>query len=71
MLKVTGPLVAPSANHEGDKPALTVKQAQAYFGADVEAYIDMGRKNSKPSTLISFNKEGNINILRQGAVRIK
>jgi len=32
LLKKTGPLVAPSANREGEKPASSIKKARQYFG---------------------------------------
>ena len=32
ILKKTGPLVAPSANPEGQKPAQTILEAKKYFG---------------------------------------
>src|SRR3990167_8316504 len=35
LLKQTGPLVAPSANFEGEKPASTIKEAKNYFGDKV------------------------------------
>lgn len=54
LIKKTGPLVAPSANWEGERPARTIKEAQKFFGPDVEFYMDAGRIVSKASTLIDF-----------------
>lgn len=54
MLAKTGPLVAPSANTEGSRPATTIQEAQKYFGPNVEFYMDAGRIAGKPSTLIDF-----------------
>lgn len=55
-LQQTGRLIAPSANPEGNPPAMTVKQAVAYFGDNIDLYIDGGEvTNSKPSTLLQFN----------------
>src|SRR6185437_3917319 len=68
-LKKTGPLVAPSANFEGKPPALTIRDAKKYFGTHVRFYIDMGKRTSKPSTLIKID-EGVVHILRKGAVRV-
>ncbi|MCL5010756.1 MAG: L-threonylcarbamoyladenylate synthase [Patescibacteria group bacterium] len=69
-LKQTGPLVAPSANPENEKPAETVKQAKDYFQNKVDFYVDGGWLAGQPSTLIRLN--GNkIEIRRQGAVKIK
>ncbi len=69
LLKKTGPLVAPSANPEGGKPAETITEAKNYFGSRVDAYVGAGRLQGKPSTIISllgsFPK-----VLRKGAVRV-
>lgn len=54
LIKKTGPLVAPSANWEGERPARTIKEAQKFFGPDVEFYMDAGRVVGKASTLIDF-----------------
>lgn len=70
LLKQTGPLIAPSANPEGEKPAETIEEAQKYFGKNVDMYIDGGKISSEPSTLIEI-KDGNIRILREGAVKIQ
>ncbi|MGC8981710.1 MAG: L-threonylcarbamoyladenylate synthase [Minisyncoccia bacterium] len=65
ILKISGPLIAPSANIEGEKPAETIKEAKKYFGNNV-LYYNKGRIIGKPSTIISF-KNGKIYILRKGA----
>lgn len=55
LLRLTGPLIAPSANFEGDPPALTIEQAIAYFGDTVDIYADGGEvTDTKPSTLLRF-----------------
>lgn len=69
LLKQTGPLVAPSANFEGEKPALTILEAQKYFENKVDFYIDAGKLESQPSTVIEIS-DGNIQIIRQGAFDI-
>jgi L-threonylcarbamoyladenylate synthase len=68
MLKKSGPLVAPSANREGEKPALNIKKARRYFGERVNFYVDGGTLKSKPSTVIAF-KKGEIVVIREGAVK--
>ncbi len=71
LLKETGPLLAPSANPGGKKPATTIAEAKKYFGTDVNMYVGAGRKMSgKPSTLVSL-LSGTPRILRQGAVKLK
>jgi L-threonylcarbamoyladenylate synthase len=64
LLKATGPLVAPSANPEGKKPAETIEQAQDYFRDKADLYLDCGRMKSKPSRIISF-LNGRIEIVRK------
>lgn len=71
LLEMTGPLLAPSANVEGAKPAANITEAMAYFGASVDFYVDGGEVTSdQPSTLISFDEDGLVTVLRQGAVSI-
>ena len=54
LIERVGPLVAPSANIEGKKPALTIDEAKKYFGNKVACYNDGGKIIGKPSTVISF-----------------
>jgi L-threonylcarbamoyladenylate synthase len=56
-LKVSGPLVAPSANIEGKKPAQTIKEAKDYFSDKIDFYLDKGRLKSKPSKIVSLKKD--------------
>jgi len=70
ILKATGPLVAPSANPEGEKPAETIEETKRYFNAKADFYIDGGRLVGEPSTLISL-KNSEIKILREGAFKIE
>ena len=64
ILKISGPLIAPSANWEGEEPAKNIKEAKKYFGNKV-FYLDRGNLISKPSTLIDL-REKKIKILREG-----
>ncbi len=64
ILKKTGPLVAPSANPEGLKPAENIKQVKGYFKDAVDFYFSGGILKSEPSTLIKIEKNGEIIILR-------
>ena len=64
ILKKTGPLVAPSANPEGLKPAESIGQAEKYFSYDVDFYIAGGTLKGEPSTLIKLNNKGEIELLR-------
>ncbi|MSU55885.1 MAG: threonylcarbamoyl-AMP synthase [Candidatus Taylorbacteria bacterium] len=70
LLKKTGPLLAPSANPEGEKPAETIAEAKKYFGEKIDVYVSAGRLRGKPSTLVSFLGDSP-KVLRAGAVKIK
>lgn len=64
ILKISGPLVAPSANIEGERPATTIKEAKRYFKNKV-FYLEGGILKGKPSTLIDLTKDPP-QILRKG-----
>ncbi len=58
-LKMTGPLAAPSANPEGEPPAMTIAEARAYFGDAVDFYVDGGEvTDSAPSKLYRLHQSG-------------
>lgn len=63
LLKEAGPLVAPSANYEGQKPSENIGQAKKYFGDKVDFYIDGGELTAKPSALIELSDAG-VKVLR-------
>jgi len=69
LLEETGPLVAPSANFEGEPSAKTIREAKKYFGRKIEFYVDAGKLESKPSTLVKIEK-GKLQVLREGAVKV-
>ncbi len=71
LLRKTGPLVAPSANLEDEKPAQTIEQAKNYFGNKVDFYVDAGKLTGLPSTLIKIDKKGRVEILRQGSTEVR
>ena len=66
---ISGPLVAPSANPEGEPPAKNIPEARRYFGDKADFYLDKGTLKSKPSTLIRF-KNGKLEVVREGAVNV-
>lgn len=65
ILKISGPLLAPSCNPEGLPPAKNIREARRYFGSKI-FYLNRGNLISKPSTLIDLTK-GKIEIVRKGA----
>lgn len=65
LLAQTGPLIAPSANPEGESPAMDVDEAKAYFGELVDVYIDGGRvTDTHPSQLLRVDEHGAVERLR-------
>lgn len=65
ILKISGPLVAPSANWQDYPPAQSISQAKKYFGSQV-FYLNRGKINGQPSTLIDLTSQ-KIKVLRKGA----
>jgi L-threonylcarbamoyladenylate synthase len=70
LLHETGPLQTTSANLPGESPAVTVGEAEAYFGNKVDFYIDGGNLSERePSTIIRIVDDA-IEIIREGAVKL-
>ncbi len=74
ILRKTGPLIAPSANPEGQKPAATIAEAKVYFEDTVDFYVpakDLATAGvdeplvGAPSTVVAI-ENGKVVILRQG-----
>jgi L-threonylcarbamoyladenylate synthase len=61
------PVTAPSANPPGAKPAETIEQARAYFGTNVDAYVDGGRCDGAPSTVVKIDGDA-FTVLREGRI---
>lgn len=71
LLKETGPLLTSSANLTGQPTAVTVEQAEEYFGDVVDFYVDGGDLSDRlPSTVVRIIDD-EIEVLRQGAVTIE
>lgn len=70
ILKEVGPLVAPSANLEREKPAETIEEAKKYFGGKIDFSFDGGRLKSKPSTIVQLYEDGKRIVLRKGTYKI-
>lgn len=69
LIKITGPLVAPSANIQGMIPANNIFKAQKYFTNNIDFYLDKGEINSTPSTIVKYENNQFIT-LRTGTVKI-
>jgi L-threonylcarbamoyladenylate synthase len=64
LLGRTGPLAVTSANFSGAAPAVTIDEAREVFGDSVAAYLDAGRCDGTPSTVVSL--VGEPRVLRAG-----
>lgn len=69
IIKKTGPLISTSVNPKNQKPASTIEEAKNYFGSNVDFYLDEGKFESLPSTLIKI-ENGKIVVLKEGATKI-
>ncbi len=54
----TGPLVAPSANPQGEMPATTIREAKKYFSDNVDFYIAGGKKKGNENVFIPAPPKG-------------
>jgi L-threonylcarbamoyladenylate synthase len=70
LLQKTGPLVAPSANPEGCKPAETIMEAKKYFGEKIDFYAAGGKLKGASSTIVEI-KNGKIFLIREGKLSKK
>ena len=65
LIEQVGPLIAPSANPEGKVPAMTINQAVAYFGDEVDIYVDGGEvTDNTPSRILKVTPDGDVEQLR-------
>ncbi|MFA7141870.1 MAG: L-threonylcarbamoyladenylate synthase [Candidatus Paceibacterota bacterium] len=64
LIKRTGPLIATSANKEGQRPALNMKEAKEYFADKIDFYIDEGESKKEPSILVKLKNENELEVLR-------
>jgi L-threonylcarbamoyladenylate synthase len=66
LLRRAGPLAVTSANPSGREPARSVDEARSYFGDAVDVFIEGGRCDGAPSTVVRL--VDGLEILREGAV---
>ncbi len=69
IINSVGPVLAPSANPEGQPPATCENKAHRYFKDTVDAYLAGGTRRGEPSTLVDYSGS-KPKILRQGKVNI-
>jgi L-threonylcarbamoyladenylate synthase len=64
------PLTATSANPSGRQAAATIEQAQDYFAAEIEIFIDGGQLPSKIGSSVVEVIDDRIRIIREGEISI-
>ena len=66
VIQSAGPVIAPSANKEGEPPAHTIAEAMESFGDAVECYVDGGRvpDTTYPSRIIRVQADGAVEEVR-------
>jgi L-threonylcarbamoyladenylate synthase len=65
LIEVAGPLIAPSANPQGEPVAMSIDDAKSYFDDAVNFYVDEGMvENVQPSQLVRILSNGTIERLR-------
>ena len=69
-LHESGPIIAPSANKQGEQPVANIQSAQELFSDTIDFYIDGGVLRGHPSTLVRLQQR-NMEVIRQGALKIK
>lgn len=70
LLKKTGPLITTSANRPNEKPATTIQEAIDIFGSEIDFYVDGGDMSDRPASTIIRVVDDEIEVLREGAVKI-
>lgn len=64
LLRQGGPVVAPSANREGEPPVTSIDEAEKEFNLDVDFFVDGGFRNGAPSKLVRLRSDGREEWLR-------
>lgn len=67
--EVNKPLLVPSANRSGEKPALNSDEAQAIFGSEIDAIITGESLKERPSTIVDLTKD-EVVIMREGPISL-
>jgi len=65
LLITTGPLVSTSANRAGEPPISSIVALAKDVAAGVDAALDLGRREGKPSTIVDFTSSSP-RLLREG-----
>ncbi|MDR1690959.1 MAG: threonylcarbamoyl-AMP synthase [Candidatus Methanoplasma sp.] len=71
IIKKTGPIVATSANLHSHEDATDIDSAVKDLGSAVSMYVDSGPSRLKKPSTIVWIMNGEVEIVRQGAITIK
>jgi len=69
LISKVGPIISTSANLEGEQPVQSVPAAQKLFGDKLDFYVNAGNLDN-PSSTLAVIKDGKLDVVRQGAVKI-
>lgn len=64
--KLGKPILAPSANRSGEKPALTFKEVEDIFGNELDYIVPGEASNGLPSTIVII--DNGVKVVRQGTI---
>lgn len=67
LVNVGVPLLVPSANKSGKKPALTSDEVKEIFGDEIDVIVSGQAKSAQPSTIVDLTKESP-KVVRLGAI---
>ena len=70
LLSAFGPLTVTSANVHGEKTPYVIKDIMMQFTTDISVYLDDGRLDAKPSTIVDLTLE-KPRIIRKGPITIE
>ncbi len=70
LLIKTGPLITTSANRPNKKPANTIQEAVDIFGSEIDFYVNGGDLIGRPPSTIIRVVDDEIEVLREGSVKI-
>lgn len=67
LLSAFGPLTVTSANIHGEKTPYVIKEIMMQFSTNISVYLDDGRLDAKPSTIVDLTSE-KPTIVRKGSI---
>ena len=70
LLQQVGPVVNPSANITGCKPAQSAEEIEQIFGKQFPIFATEQQPNGEASTVVQLEHDGTVQILRQGACQL-